>query len=94
MEEKVSNTLADIRFVELKKPEKILLLRAFDYDVDLEGYILDPTSSRIPSSEVPGEFLRLEDASLLPGTLNVCDGTPTAISKFIREWVGVSHAEH
>jgi hypothetical protein len=79
----------DIRFEELGKPERVLLLRAFDYEVDSEGYILDPNGSRIPSTEIPGLFLHIEKVSLLPGSLKVMDGTPTAISKFIRERMDV-----
>lgn len=75
----------DIIFEELTKEEKILLLRAFDYDADEEGYILDKNGGRILSEECPNEFLTLENAALIPGSLKVIDGSPTSISKFIRE---------
>ena len=78
-----------IVFEELNKEERTLLLRAFDYDVDSEGFILDHTGSRISSKEIPYKHLRVEDSSLVPGSLEVLDGTPTAISKFIREKVEV-----
>ena len=73
-----------IVFEELGKAERTLLLKAFDYDVDAEGYILDQTGSKIPSEETPSTFLRVEDASLIPGSLGVTDGTPASIAKFIR----------
>jgi hypothetical protein len=76
-----------IKFEELSKEERILLLRAFDYDVDSEGYVLSPTGDRIPSNEIPSAFLRVEDSMLIPSSLEVVDGTPSAISKFIRERV-------
>ena len=73
-----------IIFEELSIEERTLLLRAFDYDVDSEGYILDQTGSKIPSEETPLAFLKIQDSSLIPGSLGVIDGTPTSISKFIR----------
>lgn len=75
----------EIIFEELGKEERTLLLRAFDYDVDQEGCILDVSGARIFSKENPNEFLRVEAAALTPGSLEVRDGTPTSISKFIRE---------
>jgi hypothetical protein len=78
---------SDIKFEELGLPERILLLRAFDYDVDNEGYIINQSGSRISSLEVPYKHLRAEDVMLAPSTLEVLDGTPTSISKYIREKV-------
>ena len=75
----------DILFEELNKKERILLLSAFDYDVDEKGYILKPSGEKIPSKETPDAFIKVESAMLVPGSLEVMDGTPTAISKFIRE---------
>jgi hypothetical protein len=83
-----------IVFEELGKEERILLLRAFDYDVDSEGYIISPTGSKIPSKETPSTFLRVEDSALITGSLEVIDGTPTTISKFIREKVETAESIH
>ena len=73
-----------IVFEELSTEERTLLLRAFDYDVDSEGYILDQTGSKIPSEEMPSTFLKIDNSTLIPGSLGVIDGTPTSIAKFIR----------
>jgi hypothetical protein len=81
-----------IVFEELSKEERTLLLRAYDYDVDSEGFILDHTGSKIPSKEIPYKYLRVEDSTLISGSLEVLDGTPTAISKFIREKVEVGES--
>lgn len=77
----------EIIFEELGEMERILLLRAFDYDVDEEGYVLSPSGNKIHSKENPSEFLLAKNAMLIPGSLEVVDGTPTSISKFIREKV-------
>ena len=76
----------DIIFEELTRAERVLLLSAFDYNVDSEGFILSPSGSKIQSKEIPSTFLRVEDSAFVPGgSFDVIDGTPTAISKFIRE---------
>ncbi len=75
----------DILFEKIGKKESILLLRAFDFDVDSDGYILSPSGKKIASEEFPSKYLTIEDAALVPGSLDVIDGTPTSISKFIRE---------
>lgn len=75
----------EITFEELGEMERILLLRAFDYDVDKNGYVLSPNGQKISSSDNPKKFIKIQEASLMPGSLKVIDGTPTAISKYLRE---------
>lgn len=74
-----------IIFQELGEKERILLLRAFGYDVDGEGYVLDFSGQRVKSDENPKRFIQAKFAALLPGSLKIIDGTPTAISEFLRE---------
>jgi len=74
-----------IIFEELEKDEKIILLRVFDYDVDDKGFILNNLGARISSEEIPSMFLHIDSVSMVPGSLKLIEGTPTAISKFIRE---------
>jgi len=78
------------QLMELGIPERTVLLCAFDYDVDEEGFVLDPEGNRIPSEEIPSECLKIENVMILPkvgGGLRVLDGTPTAMSKYLREFV-------
>jgi hypothetical protein len=74
----------EIIFEELGEKERILLLRAFDYDVDEEGYVLTKSGKRIQSKENPRKFIQAKFAALVPGSLEVIDGTPTAISEYLR----------
>ncbi len=83
----------NVIFEELGKEERKLLLKAFDYDVDPKGYILDRSGAKIPSKEIPSTFLKVDDATLVHGSLKVIDGTPASISKFIREEVESDHSE-
>ena len=76
-----------LKFEELGISERTLLLRAFNYDVDEEGFILDENDNFITSSENPTKKLKAEEVMLVQGSLKILDGTPTAISKFIRERV-------
>jgi len=83
-----------VQFEELGIPERTLLLKAFDYDVDEEGFILDPQGSKIRSDEDPKKYLTVKEAMIVSytgidivdarRTLEVLDGTPTSISKFLR----------
>ena len=75
----------EIIFEELTKEEKVLILRAFEYDVDSKGNVMNPGGSKIPSKETPNTFLNLDNIALFPGSLNVVESTPASISKFIRE---------
>ncbi|MFH0926984.1 MAG: hypothetical protein V1822_00190 [Candidatus Micrarchaeota archaeon] len=75
----------EVVFEQLGKKEALLLLRAFDYDIDGEEYILSPSGKRIPSEEFPSKHLKIEDAALIKGSLKVIDGTPLSISRFLRE---------
>ncbi len=75
----------EVIFESLKKEEAILLLKTYDFDVDKNGHILTPQGNKVPSEEIPKKFLKIEDAAFIPGSLKVIDGTPTSISKFIRQ---------
>lgn len=74
-------------FEELTKEEKILLLSAYDYDITEDEFVLDPNGNKIASQEIPSKFLKLDEVALTAGSLNIMDGTPSSISKFIREKV-------
>lgn len=74
-----------IIYEELGVKERTLLLRAFDYDVDSEGYVLDRDGKRIVSEEHTGEFLKVDQVALVPGSLDIIDGSAPSLSKFIRE---------
>jgi len=77
----------EIIFEELGEKERVLLLKAFDYGVDSEGNILNKNGEKIKSSENPKSFIKVEFASLVPGSLEVIDGSPTALAKYLREKV-------
>lgn len=72
-----------IIFQELGERERILLLKAFDYDVDEEGKVVSPTGERVRSKENPSKCVEAKFASLVPGSLDVIDGTPSAIAEFL-----------
>ena len=77
-----------VKFEELRLAERILLLRAFDYNVDPEGFITNPMGNRIPSKEVRDGYLTIEDAMIVSygrGSIEVLDGTATSISNFLEK---------
>ncbi len=76
-----------VNFEELGIKERTILLAAFDYGVDAEGYILTPSGDRILSKENPEMCLKVDNTSLVSGPggeLEIHDGTPTAISAYLR----------
>ena len=75
----------ELIFDELGRNERTLLLRAFDYDVDSEGDVLDKNGKKIKSNENPNKSIKAEFATLVPGSLEIIDGTPTALAKYLRE---------
>ena len=73
---------------ELGIRERVLLLRAFDYDIDSEGFVLDPQGTKMRSDEDPKKYLKIGDVMIVSGagkSLEVLDGTPTSISKLLRK---------
>jgi hypothetical protein len=77
----------EVIFEELAVEEKKLLLKAFDYDVNETGIVLSPSGKKLESKESPSKFLSVQDIALVPGSLDIIEGTPTAISEFIRKKV-------
>ena len=76
-----------VNFEELGIKERTILLAAFDYGVDAEGYILTPSGDRILSKENPEMCLKVAHTLLISGPggkLEIHDGTPTAISAYLR----------
>ena len=81
----------EILFETLEEAELKLLIRAYGYDIDTKGDILSPSGKKMQSEEMPSEYLNIKNVALVPGSLKPIDGSPTAISKFIREEIEESH---
>lgn len=79
--------MSRINIEELKRDERLILLRAFGFDIDKDGYILEVDGSRVKSQEQPLHGVHINNVLLTSGSLNVLDGTATAVSKYIREAV-------
>ena len=76
-----------VEFKELRLAERILLLRAFDYNVNAMGQVIDPEGSVMLSDETPAKCLMIEEVMIISwgrGSIEVLDGTPASISKFLR----------
>ena len=74
-----------MEFEELSDEEKKLLLNAFSYDVDDEGFIIDKALNERLFSNDTKRFISFDNAGLVPGSLKIIDTTPLTISKFLRE---------
>ena len=75
----------EILFDEINNDEKKLLLSAFDYGVDDSGNIYGASGDSLFSTENPKKALTLDNVALMPGSLEVIDGSPSSIALFLRE---------
>lgn len=75
----------EIIFESLNDEEEKILLQAFGYDVDSQGYIIDENGEKMTSEEVPSKKLKTDNSALVPGSLKVIDASPTSLSKFLRQ---------
>lgn len=74
-----------MEFEELGNEEKKLLLSAYNYEVDDNGIIIDSLLKEPLMSPESQKPIKLENASLLPGSMKIIDTTLLTISKFLRE---------
>ena len=77
-----------MNFEEIGIPERKALLWAYGYSVEEDGTILSPENQKLLSEENPLEYLKIGEVLITPskrGSLDIRDGTPTSISKYLRE---------
>ena len=79
--------MSGITLMEIPIKSREVLLWAYDYSVNEEGSIIDREGNRIHSQENPTDEIHIDEVLLVGGSLEVLDGTPTAISKYLREQV-------
>ena len=72
---------------ELDNEEKKLLLKAFNYEVDEDGFIKDKLLDELLISRETKQPIHLKNAALTPGSLKIFEATSVAISKFLRQKV-------
>lgn len=80
--------MEDFQFDELNQDELELLLSAFGYSTDHEGYIVDRLLNERVRSKTTNNWLKATDAALMPGSLKIIDSDPVAVSKYLREQIG------
>ncbi len=74
-----------MEYEEIGVEEKKLLLRAYNFEVNEEGVIIDYLLNEPLISNETRRPIKLENASLIPGSLKIVDTTPLTISKLLRE---------
>jgi hypothetical protein len=72
---------------ELSRREREILLKSYGYDVDKDGYVLNIDGTKVRSQEQPLHGVHIDSVLLVPGSLEVLDGTATAVAKYLREKV-------
>ncbi|MBI2523008.1 hypothetical protein HYW19_01335 [Candidatus Woesearchaeota archaeon] len=69
----------------LSKEDKKILLETLGYTVDKEGFVLSANKDReiCPFTNNP---IKLEDASIMPGSLIIMNTTPVTLSEYFYQY--------
>lgn len=74
-----------LEYEELGKDEKEILLNAFGYELDEDGFILDAQLKEKLVSKSLGKEMHVDSVALTPGSLKIIDASPISMSRFLRE---------
>jgi len=73
----------ELKFETLSREEAQILLKAYDYDLDSEDYIIDTENNKRITEN--GEYVHISNAALLPGSLRINKSDPLSLSEYMRE---------
>jgi hypothetical protein len=77
----------NFEFEEISDEQKKLLLSAFGYSVDQEGYIIDSLLARKVISQETRQPFTLKNTTFVQGSLRLIDSDPLVVSRYLREEV-------
>ncbi|MBI2184219.1 MAG: hypothetical protein HYU39_04585 [Thaumarchaeota archaeon] len=69
---------------EAPKEFKVALLKALNYNVDKNGFVIDSNGKRVIDKYVD-RAVRLENMAIFPGSTIVMDDNPLSIASYIEE---------
>lgn len=74
------------KFLKLDNPQKQVLLKALDYELDSNGFIIDLNNKKVicPYSKKP---IRLENASILPGSTVIINTSLITLSEYVSDYL-------
>jgi len=74
------------QFLNLNAEQKLVLLKALDFDVDSRGFIVESANKKVicPYSKMP---VKLENASILPGSTIIINTSLITLSEYISEYL-------
>lgn len=76
----------EVKFQSLSEGEKLELLKALGYDVDEEGFIVNPDGS-LHKGKYTGEEVLFENAFIMPGSTVIDTASSVTLSKYIGEYI-------
>ena len=74
-------------FVNLPENAKLVLLKALDYEVDRQGYVVDSKNKSRVICKYSKKPVLFKDASILPGSTIIINSDPLTISEYIGEYL-------
>ena len=74
------------KILNLPIKERLILLEALGYSVDLENYIIKKETGERVEDKYTGSIIKLENASVLPGSTIVIDTNSFSLSEYLEEY--------
>jgi len=74
------------KIINLPKNEKLILLKALGYTIDSEDYIINETDRKRVEDKYSNCFVKLDNASVLPGSTIIIDTNSFSLSEYFEEY--------
>ena len=75
------------KFLNLTRDKKKLLLRALGYGIDSKGFVIKTETKRKAWCTYSKRPVHFNEVGILPGSTILINSTPTALSKYIEEYL-------
>ena len=76
-----------VKFTHIDNEQKRILLTILGYSVDSEGYLINHRTKKPHICPITNEKVKLEKASILPGSELVINTTPLSIAQYLEKHV-------
>lgn len=74
------------KFLKLDDNQKLILLKALDYDVDEEGFVIDSNKKNV-ICKYTNQPVHFNTASILPGSTIIINTSLLTLSEYVTEYL-------
>lgn len=75
-----------VKFVHVDNEQKKILLDVLGYGINADGYLVSKETNELHICPITKEKVKLEKASLLPGSELVINTTPISLSEYLSKY--------